>query len=205
MTAGVPVRVVGVSVDVTERKRELVELRNFTEALEAAVKERTRELEAENEARKRAEELLRQAQKMEAVGQLTGGVAHDFNNLLTIVMGGLDVIGRQISELPPSPAVARITRARDMALQGAQRAATLTSRLLAFSRQQALAPQVIDANKLVSGAGDFLRRTLGEAVSLETVLAGGPVALPSPIPISSKMRCSISRSTRATRCRTAAS
>jgi signal transduction histidine kinase len=171
--AGAPVRVVGVSADVTERKRQLVELRNFTEALEASVKERTRELEAENEARKRAEDSLRQSQKMEAVGQLTGGVAHDFNNLLTIVIGGLDVIGRQISELPLSPAVARITRARDMALQGAQRAATLTSRLLAFSRQQALAPRVIDVNKVVSAAGDFLRRTLGEAVSLETVLAAG--------------------------------
>ena len=163
----------GVSVDVTERKRELVELRNFTETLEEAVKERTRELEAENEARKRAEESLRQAQKMEAVGQLTGGVAHDFNNLLTIVLGGLDMIGRQLPELPPSPAVTRMTRAKEMALQGAQRAATLTSRLLAFSRQQALEPQVIDANKLVAGTCDFLRRTLGEAVSLETVLAGG--------------------------------
>jgi signal transduction histidine kinase/CheY-like chemotaxis protein len=170
---GTPVRVVGVSVDVTERKRQLVELRNFTEALEAAVKERTRELEAENEARRKAEELLRQAQKMEAVGQLTGGVAHDFNNLLTIVVGGLDIIGRQIPTLPPAPAVPRIARARDMALQGAQRAATLTSRLLAFSRQQALFPQAVDANKLVATTCEFLRRTLGEAVSLETVLAGG--------------------------------
>jgi PAS domain S-box-containing protein len=168
-----PVRVVGVSVDVTERKRAIVELRAFTEALEDAVKERTRELEAENEARTRAEDSLRQAQKMEVVGQLTGGIAHDFNNLLTVVLGGLDVIARQISTLPPSPAVSRIERAKDMAAQGAQRAATLTSRLLAFSRQQALAPQAIDANKLVAGTCDFLRRTLGEAVSLETVLAGG--------------------------------
>src|SRR5277367_2368484 len=143
--AGTPIRVVGVSVDVTERKRQLAELRNFTEALEEAVKERTRELEAENEARRKAEESLRQAQKMEAVGQLTGGVAHDFNNLLTIVVGGLDMIGRQIPTLPPSAAVARIVRAKDMALQGAQRAVTLTSRLLAFSRQQALVPQPVDA------------------------------------------------------------
>ena len=171
--AGTPVRVVGVSIDVTDRKRELVELRNFTEALDAAVKERTRELEAENAARLKAEESLRQAQKMEAVGQLTGGVAHDFNNLLTIVMGGLELIERQISLLAPSSAAARITRARDMAQQGAQRAAVLTSRLLAFSRQQALTPQTIDANKLVTGVGEFLRRTLGEAISLETVLGGG--------------------------------
>ena len=171
--AGQPVRVVGISVDVTARKRELVELRNFTESLEEAVKERTRALETENEARKKVEESLRQAQKMEAVGQLTGGVAHDFNNLLTIVLGGLDMIGRLLPELPPSAAVTRMTRAKEMALQGAQRAATLTNRLLAFSRQQALEPQVIDANKLVAGTCDFLRRTLGEAVSLETVLAGG--------------------------------
>ena len=171
--AGRPIRVVGVSIDVTERKRELVELRNFTETLEEAVKERTRALEAEYDARKRIEESLRQAQKMEAVGQLTGGVAHDFNNLLTVVLGGLDMIDRLVPELPPSPAATRIVRAKEMALQGAQRAATLTSRLLAFSRQQALDPQVIDANKLVAGVCDFLRRTLGEAVSLETVLAGG--------------------------------
>jgi signal transduction histidine kinase len=131
--------------------------------------------EAREATRRRdvAEEALRQSQKMEAVGQLTGGVAHDFNNLLTIVVGGLEMIGRQIETLPPSAAVARIVRARDMALQGAQRAATLTSRLLAFSRQQALAPQPIDANKLVAATCEFLRRTLGESVSLETVLAGG--------------------------------
>ncbi|MGH6742081.1 MAG: ATP-binding protein, partial [Bradyrhizobium sp.] len=171
--AGKAVRVVGVSVDVTERKRELVELRKFTEALETAVQERTRQLEAEYEARKRAEESLRQAQKMEAVGQLTGGVAHDFNNLLTVVLGGLDMIGRLLPELPASSATTRMIRAKEMALQGAQRAAVLTSRLLAFSRQQTLDPQIIDANKLVAGTADFLRRTLGEAVSLETVLAGG--------------------------------
>jgi signal transduction histidine kinase/CheY-like chemotaxis protein len=170
---GNPLRIVGVSVDVTDRKRELVELRNFTEQLEAAVKERTRELEAENEARKAAEASLRQAQKMEAIGQLTGGVAHDFNNLLTIILGGLDVIGRQLARLPSADATARITRARDMAVQGAQRAATLTSRLLAFSRQQPLDPQILDANRLVSGMDDFLHRALGEAVALETVLAAG--------------------------------
>jgi PAS domain S-box-containing protein len=120
--------------------------------------------------RRRLEDHLRQAQKMEAVGQLTGGVAHDFNNLLTLVLGGLDLIGRQIPNLPATPALARIERAKDMALQGVKRAAALTSRLLAFSRQQALAPQSLDANKLVAGIEDLLRRTLGEQVALETIL-----------------------------------
>jgi signal transduction histidine kinase len=171
--AGAPARVVGVSVDVTDRKRQMVELRNFTEALEAAVKERTRELEAQNEARRKAEEQLRQAQKMEAVGQLTGGIAHDFNNLLTVILGGLDAIGRQVPALPASPAKDRISRAKDMALQGVRRAVTLTSRLLAFSRQQPLEPKPVDANRLIADTADILRRTLGESIALETVLAGG--------------------------------
>ena len=170
---GRPVRVVGVSVDITERKRALAQLRAFTETLEDAVKERTRELEIQNEARIKAEELLRQAQKMEAVGQLTGGIAHDFNNLLTIVIGGLDMVGRQIPALGATAAAERIARAKDMALQGVQRAVTLTNRLLAFSRQQPLAPKPIDAKKLVSVTCEFLRRTLGETVSLETALAAG--------------------------------
>lgn len=168
-----PLRMVGVNVDVTEQKRAIIQLRSFTETLEDHVKERTRELRSEFEARQKAEEALRQAQKLEAVGQLTGGVAHDFNNLLTIVIGGLESIGRQIPTLPDSPAVSRIARSRDMALQGAHRAVTLTTRLLAFSRQQPLAPKAFDPNKLVAGISEMLRRTLGEAVVLETVLAGG--------------------------------
>ena len=171
--AGKPVRVVGVSVDITEHKRSAAQLRAFTENLEETVRERTRELEAEYEARRKAEELLRQAQKMEAVGQLTGGVAHDFNNLLTIVIGGLDAIGRQLPSLGASTASERIARAVDLATQGARRAATLTARLLAFSRQQALAPKPINANKLVADVSELLRRTLGESIALEAVLAGG--------------------------------
>ena len=170
---GQPARVVGVNVDITERKQALAHLRAFTETLEEAVKARTRELEIQNEARVKAEELLRQSQKMEVVGQLTGGVAHDFNNLLTIVMGGLDAIGRQLPALGALPAAERIARAREMALQGVQRAVTLTSRLLAFSRQQPLTPKAVDVNKLVSGTYEFLRRTLGESVELDTVLAAG--------------------------------
>jgi PAS domain S-box-containing protein len=121
--------------------------------------------------RRRLEDHLRQSQKMEALGQLTGGVAHDFNNLLTLVLGGLDTIDRQLRGLPDAPATARIARAKDMALQGVQRAQALTDRLLAFSRQQPLAPQAVNANTLVAGICDLLRQTLGEQIALETNLA----------------------------------
>jgi signal transduction histidine kinase len=166
--AGSPFRVVGVSVDVTQSRRELVELRNFTEALEAAVKERTRELEAEHEARKRAEDALRQAQKMEAMGQLTGGIAHDFNNMLAIVIGSLDIASRRLRR-----GEADVERYLESARTGAMRAATLTQRLLAFSRQSPLAPRVLNLNELVASMSELLHRTLGERVGLETVLAGG--------------------------------
>jgi PAS domain S-box-containing protein len=170
---GRPERVVGVSADVTERKRAVMAIRSFTETLEEAVRERTQQLEAEYEARKRAEELLRQAQKLEAVGQLTGGVAHDFNNLLTIIQGGLEMIGRQIPALTPSARVSRIARGKNMALEGVRRAARLTERLLAFARQQPLEPKIFDVNRLVAGVCELLRRTVGETVDVETVLAGG--------------------------------
>jgi CheY-like chemotaxis protein len=110
---------------------------------------------------------------MESLGQLTGGVAHDFNNLLTIIMGGLETIGRHITKLPQNAETARLHRARDMAMHGAERAATLTARLLAFSRRQPLQPQPIDANKMVQGMSDLFQRTLGEKVSLQIVLGAG--------------------------------
>ena len=120
--------------------------------------------------RRRLEQQLHQSQKMEAVGQLTGGVAHDFNNLLTLVIGGLEIIGRQITNLPDPLALTRVERGRDMAMQGAQRAAALTTRLLAFSRQQPLQPQALDANKLVVDVCDLLRRAIGETIAVETAL-----------------------------------
>ena len=120
--------------------------------------------------RRRLEQQLQQSQKMEAVGQLTGGVAHDFNNLLTLVIGGLEIIGRQVKNLPDPLALTRMERGREMAMQGAQRAASLTTRLLAFSRQQPLNPQALDANALVADVCELLRRAIGETIALEMVL-----------------------------------
>ncbi len=120
--------------------------------------------------RRNAEEGLRQAQKMEGIGQLTGGVAHDFNNLLTIIMGSLETLRRQ---LQVHPANAAVTRSLDGAMRGTQRAASLTQRLLAFSRQQPLDPKPADLSRLVSSMSDLLRRTIGEQIAIETVLAGG--------------------------------
>jgi CheY-like chemotaxis protein len=116
---------------------------------------------------------LRQAQKMEAIGHLTGGVAHDFNNLLTVIGGGVETLQRMLAAASLGSDEARINRALGMIAQGADRAATLTHRLLAFARRQTLDPRPLDANKLVAGMSELLRRTLGEAVALETVLAGG--------------------------------
>ena len=114
---------------------------------------------------------------MEAVGQLTGGVAHDFNNLLTVIMGNLDTMRRQLAAAanPGNAAalVAKLTKPLDASIQGANSAAQLTHRLLAFSRRQPLEPCRVDANRLISGMLDMLRRSLGADVSIETVLGAG--------------------------------
>jgi signal transduction histidine kinase/CheY-like chemotaxis protein len=116
--------------------------------------------------RERIEEQFRQSQKMETLGQLTGGIAHDFNNMLAIIIGSLNILKRRLSRGEDG-----VERFIDGALDGAERAALLTHRLLAFSRQQPLAPEVVDINKLVAGMSEMLRRTLGEGLRLETVLA----------------------------------
>ena len=121
--------------------------------------------------RRAAEERAQQAQKMEAIGQLTGGVAHDFNNLLTIIIGNLETLERSLQGSVTD--VERLKRSARSAMTDARRAESLTQRLLAFSRQQALDPKPLDLGRLVTGMSDMLRRTLGERVTVETVLGGG--------------------------------
>jgi len=144
-----------------ERKRAEDALLELNASLEQQVAERTAELRAN-------EEVLRQSQKMEAVGQLTGGVAHDFNNLLQVIIGNLDTIDRNLPE-----GSVRLRRAANHALKGARRAASLTQRLLAFSRRQPLDPKPANVNALVTGLSELVHRTLGETVAVETVLAAG--------------------------------
>ncbi len=119
-------------------------------------------------ARRHAEAQSRQAQKMEAVGHLTGGVAHDFNNLLMVVLGNLELAVQALG----TPDLVRAQRKIEVAQGGAQRAAALTQRLLAFARRQSLDPQPVDANKIVSSMSELLRHSIGTSVELETVLAG---------------------------------
>ncbi|HTC05021.1 MAG TPA: CHASE3 domain-containing protein [Xanthobacteraceae bacterium] len=118
--------------------------------------------------REQAESQLRQSQKMEALGQLTGGIAHDFNNMLGVIMGAHDLMSRRIKNGDFG-----IQRFLDAATNATERAAVLTQRLLAFARQQPLAPQPIDANKMIGNMSDLLHSTLGEHIQIETVTAGG--------------------------------
>jgi PAS domain S-box-containing protein len=130
----------------------------------------TRDITDRMEAQRKleqAQEQLALAQKMEAVGQLSGGIAHDFNNLLMIVLGNLETAQRHVKAArDPNP---NLDRALRNAMRGAQRATAVTSRLLAFSRRQPLDPKPLDVNKFLSGAADFLQRSLGERISIEVV------------------------------------
>ncbi len=118
--------------------------------------------------REEVESQLRQSQKMQALGQLTGGIAHDFNNMLGVIVGSLDLILRRIKKGDFA-----IERFLDAASNATERAALLTQRLLAFARQQPLAPQPIDANKMIVNMSNLLHSTLGEQIRIETVAAGG--------------------------------
>jgi signal transduction histidine kinase/ActR/RegA family two-component response regulator len=153
-----------------ELERARAELRELATTLEEKVAARTRDLAAANDRltkeiaeREKAEARLVQAQKMEAVGQLTGGIAHDFNNLLTAVVGSLDLLLRRTDD-------EKVRRLARNALQAAERGAELTAQLLAFSRRQRLSPTPIQPNQVVSGMGDLIARTIGPHVRVETRL-----------------------------------
>ncbi|HEY9580036.1 MAG TPA: ATP-binding protein [Rhizorhapis sp.] len=145
-----------------ENSRLISGAQEANETLEHRVLERTAELT-------QAHEALRQAQKMEAVGQLTGGIAHDFNNLLAGISGGLEIIERRLAQ----GRTEGIERFIQGAQTSAQRAAALTQRLLAFSRRQTLDPKPMDVNRLIFGMEDLIRRTVGPQIKVEVVGAGG--------------------------------
>jgi DNA-binding response OmpR family regulator len=148
-------------------------MRTLNATLEQRVKDRVSDLESANlklkhemEQRQRAETALVQSQKMEAIGQLTGGLAHDFNNLLTAVVGNLDLIRMRATD-------PRIVRQAEHAFKAAERGSKLTAQLLAFSRTQKLATVPVDLNDLILGMGQLVNQTLGAEISVETDLAAG--------------------------------
>ncbi len=180
-SAGNIVEWVGVHSDITHQRAAEAALREQAEALVRQVRHRERaedqlrqvneNLEArviaEIDERRRAEAQLAQSQKMETVGKLTGGVAHDFNNLLQVVSGNLQLLAKDIAGNPR--AEKRVTNA----MAGVARGSKLASQLLAFGRRQALEPKVINISRFVRGMDDMLRRAIGEAIEVETVVAGG--------------------------------
>lgn len=168
---GQAVKLVGVVSDITARMKSEEHQRQLNEILEERVAARTEELHkahsavlAEVAQRERAEDQLRQAQKMEAIGQLTGGVAHDFNNLLMAVLANLELL-RKYNEADP-----KAVRLIDSALQGAKRGASLTQRLLAFARRQDLRVEPVDLLGLVGGMADLMKRSVGPGIVIETIL-----------------------------------
>ena len=144
---------------VIERKRAETALRELNENLEGRVVEEIAE-------RRAAEVALQRAQKLESIGKLTGGIAHDFNNLLQIISGNLQLLG---SDVPNNP---RAEQRLANAMGGVQRGAKLASQLLAFGRRQPLEPKVVNIGRLVAGMEDLLRRSIGEAIEIETVVSG---------------------------------
>lgn len=145
-------------------RNAMAELRASRDAAQAAHQSQLDEIAA----RERAEAKVRQMQKMEAIGQITGGVAHDFNNMLAVILSALQLAKRRMDKGQEGA-----EQFIESAIDGARRAAALTSRLLAFARRQPLQPAVLDVNRVLSGMSDMLTRTLGEQIELETVLGAG--------------------------------
>ncbi|WP_249156433.1 hybrid sensor histidine kinase/response regulator [Bradyrhizobium japonicum] len=171
---------ISVVVNIDEQKRAQQALAEAAETLELQVAARTAELERavldlkrESAERSRAESALRQAQKMEAVGQLTGGIAHDFNNMLTGIIGAIDLMKRRIA----SNRLEDLGRFMDAAATSANRAASLTSRLLAFSRRQSLDSKPTDINALVRSLADLLHHTVDENIAIAIATSEVPAAL----------------------------
>ncbi len=177
---GAAIRFIGTVIDISERKRteealaasevalraEREALDELNRTLEERVAQRTAELENEMSARSRAEDALRQAQKMEAVGQLTGGIAHDFNNMLTGIIGGINIAKRRIE----GGRLDDVNRFMDAATDSANRAAALIARLLAFSRRQTLDARSVDVASQLNATKDLLERTLPETISVEILV-----------------------------------
>jgi PAS domain S-box-containing protein len=156
------VRWFGTNTDVTALREAKDALRDLNETLESRVVE-------EVAAHLKTEETLRQSQKMEAVGQLTGGIAHDFNNLLQSISGNLEMLQARVAQGRAAEAVRYVSAA----MGSVERASALTQRLLAFSRKKALDPEPVNANPLVAGMEDMIRRAVGPAIEVEVMLAGG--------------------------------
>ncbi|MDP1599444.1 response regulator [Phenylobacterium sp.] len=171
---GTPVGIFVDGYDVTHRKQAEDELQQLNETLEQRVGERTEELgdalarlEQESRERQAAEAALRQSQKIEALGKLTGGVAHDFNNLLQVISGNLQLLGRDVAGND------RAERRVQNALAGVSRGAKLASQLLAFGRRSPLEPKVVNLGRLLKDMDDLLRRSIGEDIEVETIVGGG--------------------------------
>lgn len=157
---GKPVGIFVQGHDVTEEVISSQKLRELNENLEGRVAEAVEE-------RRQVELALQQAQKMESLGKLTGGVAHDFNNLLQVISGNIQLLHGDIGDNP------RAKRRLENAMAGVERGAKLAGQLLAFGRRQPLEPKVLNVGRLVTGMGDMLRRVLGEEIEVETMISGG--------------------------------
>jgi signal transduction histidine kinase/ActR/RegA family two-component response regulator len=145
------------------------QLKSANDALQVQIDERNAALaalEAEKAERLKAEEMLRQSQKMDAIGQLTGGISHDFNNILTVILGNAQILAEQLADKPQLAATARLID------EAATRGAALTQHLLAFARKQPLQPRPTDVNALIADAEKLLKRAIGENIEIETILEG---------------------------------